>query len=97
MNRFVCFVLFVTLLASAVLPSVAFAENVSEPASGGSVVDHISQAIFIAVMSIGILGLPAYFWLNARRNKLLREFNDDESNDEKKPDEKIEASEEINE
>ncbi len=33
-------------------------------------VEKVFQIIFLVVMSLGILGLPVYFVLNARRKRL---------------------------
>ena len=48
------------------------------------IIEKIFQVIFVIVMAIGILGLPAYFVLNARRKRISAEYyeNNDENNDE---------------
>lgn len=56
--------------------------------SGLNVFEKIFQVIFIIIMSIGLFGLPAFYWLNARKKRFASEFaaeenlNDDGSADE---------------
>ena len=38
------------------------------------IVEKVFQVIFVAVMSIGILGLPVYLLLNARKKHLNEEY-----------------------
>lgn len=45
----------------------------SETKAGSSWVNKIFQMIFVAVMTIGIVGLPAYYILENRRKRLVRE------------------------
>jgi len=45
------------------------------------IVEKIFQIIFLVVMSLGILGLPAYFILNARRKRLNEEYEENNNND----------------
>ena len=47
-----------------------------------SAFEKVFQVIFIAIMTIGIVGLPTYYWLNARRKKALEEYNESQNNDE---------------
>ena len=49
--------------------------------------------MFVIIMSMGILGLPVYYWLNARK-KRIAEANDDDASDD---DEIDEVSEEVSE
>ncbi len=37
------------------------------------VVNTIFQIMFIAIMSIGILGLPLYFYLMSRKKRIIEE------------------------
>ncbi len=39
------------------------------------------QIVFLVIMSIGILGLPLYFVLNARKKRLLEEYEENQSED----------------
>ena len=51
--------------------------------------DTVFQILFILIMSIGILGLPLYFYLIARRNRIVNGFSqdkDDDSSDENNED-----------
>ena len=43
--------------------------------------EKVIQVIFIAIMTIGIVGLPAYYWLNARKKKALEEYNEANGDD----------------
>lgn len=36
--------------------------------------DKVFQILFLAIMSIGILGLPLYYYLNYRRKRLMSDF-----------------------
>ncbi len=40
-----------------------------------TVVEKVFQILFIAVMSLGIIGLPLFFVLNKRKNKIAKEYN----------------------
>ena len=44
--------------------------------------EKVIQVIFIAIMTVGIVGLPAYYWLNSRRKKALEEYNENQNNGE---------------
>lgn len=46
------------------------------------IIEKIFQVLFVAIMAVGILGLPAYFYLNARRKRLVEEYDDDLDNTE---------------
>ena len=48
-----------------------------------NVINTIFQVLFIAIMSIGILGLPLFFYLNSRKKRIRNEFNQnsDKEND----------------
>ncbi len=37
-------------------------------------IDKIFQVLYILIMAFGILGLPLYFWLYARKKRLLQEY-----------------------
>ncbi len=41
------------------------------------------QIVFLVIMSIGILGLPLYFVLNSRRRRLLEEYEENQSKENK--------------
>lgn len=43
--------------------------------------DKVFQIFFIAVMTIGLVGLPAYFVLENRRKRILRESENDNDNE----------------
>ena len=45
-----------------------------------NVFETIFQVISVVIMSIGILGLPAYFWLNARKKRLMQEYEEKQTN-----------------
>ena len=36
--------------------------------------EKVFQVFFIVIMSIGVLGLPLYFWLNSKKKKALEEY-----------------------
>ncbi len=40
-----------------------------------SVFEKIFQVLFIFIMSVGLLGLPAFYWLNSRRKRIAEEYN----------------------
>ena len=44
--------------------------------------ETVFEIIFIVIMTIGILGLPAYFWLNTRRKRLAQEYEEKQSDNE---------------
>ena len=37
------------------------------------IINTIFQVLFVAIMSIGILGLPLFFYLNARKRRIYKE------------------------
>ena len=43
--------------------------------------EKVFQVIMIVIMSIGVLGLPLYFWLNSRKKRLLSEYNESNGDD----------------
>ncbi len=55
------------------------ADNTSVTAVEASPVDKAFGTFTIVIMSIGILGLPAYFWLNSRKKRLLAEYEEQNS------------------
>ncbi len=68
--------------------SVDISDESSEPVVREvSAFEKVFQVMFIAIMSIGLLGLPYYFWVNSKKNKANREYaesndGEDESNGE---------------
>ena len=46
-----------------------------------NIINTIFQVLFIAIMSIGILGLPLFFYLNSRKKRIRDEFNEKNEND----------------
>ncbi len=46
------------------------------------IIEKVFQVIFVIVMAMGILGLPAYFLLNARRRRLNEEYQENNNNNE---------------
>lgn len=65
-----------------------------------SVFERIVQIFFIIVMTVGVLGLPVYYWLNARKKRITESDsvdNGDDSCDEPKEDAEIEESVETSE
>lgn len=47
--------------------------------NGVSAFEKVFQVIFIAVMSIGVLGLPAYFYLESRKKRIAKESENPEN------------------
>ena len=45
-----------------------------------NIIETIFQVIFVIIMTMGILGLPVYFWLNARRKRLNAEYEQNKNN-----------------
>lgn len=45
------------------------------------IVEKIFQVVSVVIMTFGIVGLPAYFFLDSRRKRLAEEF--EEKNDDK--------------
>ena len=44
--------------------------------------EKIFQFLFLLIMTIGILGLPLFYYLNARKKRLLDEYQkNDQDND----------------
>ena len=44
--------------------------------------EKIFQVLFLLIMTVGILGLPLYYYLNARKKRLMEEYEEDkEPND----------------
>lgn len=41
--------------------------------------DKIFQVLYIVIMTVGILGLPFYFWLLSRKKRLLSEYEENEN------------------
>lgn len=87
MNKIICVFLVLAVVLS-IVPVSVFAEGESSQPVDEPIANKMSQVFFVSVMTIGLIGLPVYFWLNARRNRLLREYNeknskpdDDESED----------------
>ncbi len=56
-------------------------ESTAEPVES-STVEKVFQILFIVIMTVGIVGLPAYYWLNSRRKKALEEYNENQNNGE---------------
>ena len=81
MNRFIAVLIFIALFTVFVLPVGVFAEGSEAVQVEEPFVNKIFQGIFVGVMTIGLIGLPAYFWLNARRNRLLREYKENKENE----------------
>ena len=42
------------------------------------VFEKIFQVLFVLIMTVGILGLPLYYYLNARKKRISEEQQDDE-------------------
>lgn len=94
MKRFLLFFVLITMIFTLAVPTYVFAEEISDSSDNvmssitPSGADKVFSTITIVVMSIGILGLPAYFWLNSRKKRLLAEYeekrllNDGDSDDE---------------
>lgn len=55
-------------------------------AKEGTAVEKVFQVLFMVIMTVGIVGLPLHFWLNARKKNALNEYN--ESNEDEDEDEK---------
>lgn len=58
-------------------------QEISEEASGDentrntlNAFEKVVRIIFIIIMSVGILGLPLYFWLNSRRKRIIAEYEE---------------------
>ena len=49
-------------------------------AKESSAFEKVFQVLFIVIMTVGVLGLPFYFWLNSKKKKALQEA--EESDDE---------------
>ncbi len=49
------------------------------------IVEKIFQVASMVIMTFGIVGIPIYLLLNARRKRIIKEFND--QNDKTKNDE----------
>lgn len=54
---------------------------VSETAEEGqkretTVLEKVFQVFFVIIMSIGIFGLPAFYWLNSRKKRIMAEFDE---------------------
>ncbi len=47
----------------------------------GTAFEKVFQVFFIVIMSIGVLGLPLYFWLNSKRKNALREYDENKDQD----------------
>ena len=45
------------------------------------IINTIFQVLFVAIMSIGILGLPLFFYLNARKRRIYKESSETQKND----------------
>ena len=58
--------------------------------------EKIFQVLFLLIMTVGILGLPLFYYLNARKKKLLDEYSDanDPDNDNDDVEESVEHTEE---
>ena len=48
------------------------------------IVNTIFQVLFVAIMSIGILGLPLFFVLNSRKKRIYKESADNSSDEQPK-------------
>lgn len=48
------------------------------------IVNTIFQVLFVAIMSIGILGLPLFFLLNSRKKRIYKESSDNSSDEQPK-------------
>ena len=68
-------------------------QNTDNSEKTTSAFEKVFQVLFVIIMSMGILGLPVYYWLNARK-KRIAEANDDDDSDDYEIDE---ASEEVSE
>ena len=38
--------------------------------------DKVFQILSLVIMTVGILGLPLYFWLITRKKRLLKEYEE---------------------
>ncbi len=45
--------------------------------------EKIFQVLFLLIMTVGILGLPLFYYLNARKKRLLEEYPDEKDPDDK--------------
>jgi len=81
MKRFIS-ILVCVLFLSAFFSIIALAESDTEELSDASDITETSgtdkafQTASLVIMTAGILGLPAYFFLNARKKRLLREYEE---------------------
>lgn len=57
-------------------------------AKEGTAVEKVFQVLFMVIMTVGILGLPLYFWLNARKKNALKEYNENNEDEDEDEDEK---------
>lgn len=39
--------------------------------------DKVFQIVFLIIMSVGVLGLPLYYFLNSRRQRIIAEFDEE--------------------
>ena len=81
MNKKICVALFGIFILMFCLQLTALADS-SDDISDVSAVsqtsgtDKVFQTTSVVIMTIGILGLPAYFLLNSRKKRLLREYEE---------------------
>lgn len=68
-----------TYAASDVVTNESAADTSGK--NGSTAFEKVFQVIMIVVMSIGVLGLPLYFWLNSRKKRLISEYNESKEND----------------
>lgn len=73
---FIITAMLISLVPTAVFADDNTAETVSAAPANASALDKAFGTFTIVVMSIGILGLPAYFWLNSRKKRLLAEYEE---------------------
>ena len=46
-----------------------------------TVFEKVFQVLFIVIMTVGIVGLPLYFWLNSKKKNALQEYNENNDNE----------------
>jgi beta-lactamase regulating signal transducer with metallopeptidase domain len=63
-------------------PSADASDSTEAKPTEASAFEKVFQVIFIVIMTVGIVGLPAYYWLNSRRKKALEEYNENQNNGE---------------
>lgn len=55
-------------------------ESNAQQTTEASAFEKVFQILFMIIMSVGLLGLPAFYWLNSRKRRLLKEFEEGNGN-----------------